>query len=127
MYPENIKLNAGKLQFKRKEVKFMGNIITSGKIKAYLAKISGIIQMPTPCNKAAVLRFIGMVNYLFSFCEHLSAAVQLLRNLTQNSVLLSWSKAKDDASAIAKEIYFKFADIAILQFGPAGFHTSGRK
>ena len=70
--------------------------------------------MPTPCNKAAVLRFIGMVNYLFPFCEHLSAAIQQLQNLAQNSVLLRWSKAQDDAFAKAKDIYFKFADIVIL-------------
>ena len=66
--------------------------------------------MPTPCNKAAVLRFIGMVNHLFPFCNHLSAAIQPLRNLTQNGVLLSWSKAQDDAFAIAKDICLKIGD-----------------
>ena len=45
----------------------MRNIITSGKIKADPAKVSGTIQMQTPCNKAAVLRDIGMVNYFFPF------------------------------------------------------------
>ena len=110
---QNMKLNAGKLQFKTKEVKFMGNIITSGKIKANPATVSAIIQMPTPCNKAAVLRFINMVIHLFPFCEHLLAAVQPLRNLNQNSVLLSLSKAQDDAFSKAKENYFKFADIVI--------------
>ena len=70
--------------------------------------------MPTPCNKAAVLRFMNMVNYLFPFCEHFSAAIQPLRNLTQNSVLLNWSNAQDDALAKAKEIYFKFADVVII-------------
>ena len=64
---QNIKLNAGKLQFKLKEVKFMGNIITSEGMKADPGKVSGIIQMPTPRNKAAVLRFIGMVNFLSIF------------------------------------------------------------
>ena len=66
--------------------------------------------MPTPCNKAAVLRFISMVNHLFPFCDHLSAAIEALRNLTQNGVLLSWSKAQDDAFAKAKDICLKIAD-----------------
>ena len=37
--------------------------------------------MPTRRNKAAVLRFIGMVNYLSPFCEHLSSIIKPLRIL----------------------------------------------
>ena len=47
----------------------MGNTFTSGKIKGDPAKVSGTIQMQTPCNKAAVVRFIGMVNYFFPFAS----------------------------------------------------------
>ncbi|CAB4002182.1 Hypothetical predicted protein [Paramuricea clavata] len=109
---QNIKLNAGKLQFKLKEVKFMGNIITSEGMKADPGKVSGIIQMPTPRNKAAVLRFIGMVNYLSPFCEHLSATIQPLRNLTQNGVPFNWSQAQDDAFTKAKELISKSPTLA---------------
>ncbi len=75
-------------------------------------KVSGIIQMPTPRNNAAVLRFIGMVNYLSPFCEHPSATIQPLWNLTQNGVPFNWSQAQDDAFTKAKELISKSPTLA---------------
>ena len=109
---KNIKLNPDKLQFKLKEVKFMGNIITSAGIKADPGKIAAITQMPTPRNKAAILRFIGMVNYLSPFCEHLSSIIKPLRNLTQNGVQFNWSETQENAFKNAKEVIAKAPTLA---------------
>lgn len=99
---ENIKLNPDKLQFKLREVKFMGNIITPTGIKADPGKVTAIIQMP----------FIGMVNYLSPFCEHLSSTIKLLRNLTQNGVPFNWSQAQEDAFNKAKDLIAKAPTLA---------------
>ena len=48
---KNIKLNPDNLQFKVKEVKFIGNIITSEGIKADPGKIATITKMPTSAAK----------------------------------------------------------------------------
>ena len=56
----NIKLNAQKLQFKLKEVKFMGTTITDQGIKPDPDKVAVITQMSAPQNKATLLRFIGI-------------------------------------------------------------------
>ena len=53
---KNIRLNPSKLQFKLKEVKFMGNIITHQGMQADPAKVSAITSMPAPRNKAGVQR-----------------------------------------------------------------------
>lgn len=63
-HQRSIKLNAGKLRFKLKEVKFMGTIISGNGMKPDPDEVAAITQMPTPQNKPALLRFIGMVNYL---------------------------------------------------------------
>ena len=110
---KNIKLNPDKLQFKLKEVKFMGKkIITSAGIKADPAKIAAITQMPTPRNKAVILRFIGMVNYLSAFCEHLSLIIKPLRNLTQNGVQFNWFEAQENAFKKAKDVIAKAPTLA---------------
>ena len=83
--------------------------------------------MPTPCNKAAVLRFKGTVNYFPPFCEHSSTTIQPLQNPIQHGVSFNWSNAQDDAFAKAKELISKSPTSSKLLFGQAGSHTSGRK
>ena len=63
-HQRNIKLNADKLQFNLKELKFMGTIISDQGMKPDPEKVAAITQMPTPQNKVALLRVIGMVNFL---------------------------------------------------------------
>ena len=86
-----IKLNAAKLQFKLKELKFMGTIISDQGMKPDPDKVAAITQMQAPENKAAFLRFIGMVNYLSPFCVNLSSLIQPLQILTQETVPFIWS------------------------------------
>ena len=100
----NIKLNAAKLQFKLKELKFMGTIISDQGMKMDLDKVAAITQMQPPENKAALLRFIGMVNYLSPFCANPSSVIQPLRMLTQESVPFIWSKVQDGAFNKAKQL-----------------------
>ena len=82
-HQKNIKLNAAKLQFKLRELKFMGTIISDQGMKPDPDKVAAITQMPPPENKPALLRFIGMINYLSTFFANLSSVVQPLRMLTQ--------------------------------------------
>lgn len=103
-HERKIKLNATKLQFKLKELKFMGTIISDQGMKPDPDKIAAITQMPPPQNKAALLRFIGMVNYLSPFCENLSTVIQPLRVLTQEAVPFLWSETQDRAFNKAKEL-----------------------
>ena len=99
---KNIKLNPNKLQFKLKEVKFMGNLITDKGMKPDPDKISAITNMPTPVDNAGLLRFIGMINYLSPFCQNLSTVIQPLRALTRHDTEFIWSSSQDKAFAEAK-------------------------
>ena len=78
---KNVRLNPSKLQFKLKEVKFMGNIITHQGMQADTAKVSAITSMPAPRNKAGVQWFIGMANYLSPYCPNLSTTIRPLNQL----------------------------------------------
>ena len=103
-HQKNIRLNAAKLQFKLKELKFMGTIISDQGMKPDPDKVAAITQIPPPENKAALLRFIGMVNYLSPFCANLSSVIQPLRMLTQEAVPFIWSNAQDNAFTKAKQL-----------------------
>jgi hypothetical protein len=94
---ENIKLNPDKVQFKLKEVKFMGNLLSEAGMKADPDKISAITQMPAPHNKAALQRYNGMINYLSPYCQNLSSVMRPLTRLTQDDVPFIWSRVQEEA------------------------------
>ena len=101
---KNIKLNQSKLQFKLKQVKFMGNIITDHGMQADPDKIAAITTMAPPRNKAGVQRFVGMANYLSPYCPNLSDTIRPLTRLTQSDTPFMWAKAQDDAFQKAKQL-----------------------
>lgn len=101
---KNVKLNPDKLQFKLREIKFMGNIITDTGIRADPEKIKAIVEMESPPNKAALLRFIGMANYLSPYCRNLSSTIQPLRMLTHDGVQYNWSDDQQTAFVTAKKL-----------------------
>ena len=114
---KNIKLNPTKLQFKLTEVKFMGNIITANGMKADPDKVTAITAMPTPRNKAALLRFLGMANYLSPYCSNLSTVIRPLTALTQKDLPFSWTEVQERAFNDAKQL---IAAAPILQYYDLG-------
>ena len=101
---KNIKLNQNKLQFKLKQVKFMGNIITDQGTQEDPDKIAAITTMAPPQNKAGVQRFVGMANYLSHYCPNLSNTIRPLTQLTQSNTPFMWAQAQDDAFQKAKHL-----------------------
>jgi len=101
---KTIKLNSDKLQFKLREIKFMGNIVTDKGIHADPDKVKAITEMETPSNKSALLRFIGMANYLSPYCKNLSSTIQPMQMLTHDGIPYSWSDEQQSAFDKAKAL-----------------------
>ena len=110
---KNIKFNPTKFQLKKKEIKFVGHIITSEGIKADPDKIAAIVNMEAPHDKASLLRFIGMVNFLSPYCENLSATIRPLTELTKDGMVFMWSDSQQESFSKAKEI---IANAPVLQY-----------
>lgn len=110
---KDIRFNPSKFQFKQKELKFVGHIITEHGIKADPDKVSAIVNMEPPQNKAELLRFIGMVNFLSPFCANLSATIRPLTALTKDNMSFLWSISQQEAFRKAQDI---IANTPVLQF-----------
>ena len=67
-HERNIKLNKEKALLHRKEVPFMGHVITNEGLKADPQKLRVVLEMPTPIDVAWVQRFVGFANYLGNSC-----------------------------------------------------------
>ena len=57
------KFNTAKLQYKVREVKCMGNIVSGSGRKPDVEKVRAITQLSSPQGKEELQRFLGMVNY----------------------------------------------------------------
>ena len=79
----DLHLSGKKLQFKAMSVTFMGHRLTDKGLEPDPAKISAIMEMPQPEDKAGVQCFLGMCQYLGKFCPNLSPIVLPLQELTK--------------------------------------------
>ena len=103
----NLKLNPRKVQFKLQNITFMGSVISEDGLHPDPLKIKAIVDMPTPEDKNAVMRFCGMANYLNSFCPNLSTVIKPLYDLTRNEQPFIWSPTHDAAFREAKDLMVK--------------------
>ena len=79
----SLKLNPEKLKFRLHELSFMGHKVTTNGLKPDESKIEAITSMPVPTDKKAVLRFLGMCNFLAQYIPRLSEACAPLRENQQ--------------------------------------------
>ena len=86
-----IKLNQKKCEFKMKEVKYLGHIISEEGIKIDPEKVADIINMPQPEDRAGVQRLLGSLNYLAKFIPNLSTMTHPIRQLLNKKSVFQWT------------------------------------
>ena len=93
----NITLNLEKCEFNKSEVRVLGNIISENGISPDPSKIAAIVNLPSPKNIKEVRSFLGMVNQLSKFTNHLADKTKPLRDLLSKKNSWTWSHAHDNA------------------------------
>ena len=78
-HERNITLNRDKLKLQRKEVSFMGHILTGNGVKMDPDKAKAVQDMPRPEDIEGVQRLNGFVNYLAKFLPGLADVMEPLR------------------------------------------------
>lgn len=100
----NVKFNKTKIQLKKTNVKFLGQIFSKDGITINKAYVEAIINMPIPENKTALLRFLGMVKFVGRFIPNLSKITSPLRNLTREDVQWHWNENHSTAITELKHL-----------------------
>ena len=85
----NITLNLEKCEFSKTTVKVLGNIVSSEGVSPDPDKIEAIVNLPAPKNVSEVRSFLGMINQLSKFTDHLADKTKPLRDLLSKKN--SWS------------------------------------
>ena len=93
----SIKFNLHKIQLKKSEVTYMGNIIGNGVVKPDYEKVRAIVEMPAPTCKKDIQRLLGMLNYLSQYIPNMSTITVPLRNLFKKDVPFEWNFEQEEA------------------------------
>ena len=109
----NVKFNFDKLQLRVNSVKYLGTIVTDEGIKPDPAKVSAIVNMPGPTDKATLRRLLGMVNFLSSHIPNLATITAPLRALLKLDTHFLWTHEHNSAFEKLKAL---LSDSPILQY-----------
>lgn len=89
----NLKINVGKCEFLKQEVKFLGFIVSGTGVKPNPVKTLPIKNWPKPSNVKELQRFLGMCTFYHKFVANLASVAtplyQLLK-VRRGLALVSW-------------------------------------
>lgn len=87
----NLKLNPTKCDFLRKEILYLGHIISSEGVSPDPNKIKVLLQYPKPKNADETKRFVAFANYYRRYIPNFSSIAAPLNSLTKKGVTFTWT------------------------------------
>lgn len=100
-----------KSQFIRKEVTFLGHIVSQKGIKIDPTRINSIVNYPIPRNIKELRAFLGLINYEHRFCPNFSRQIEPLLSLLRKNRSWSW---KTEQQAAFESVKHSFLDNVFL-------------
>ena len=92
-----LRFNPDKCQIGLSEVKYFGHVISSTGLRPDPEKMSAIINMPNPTNRAELQTILGMITYLTKFQSNLSSITSPMRELLRDDVDFNWTSRQSEA------------------------------
>lgn len=99
-----LQLQPTKCEFLRREVNYLGHVITEEGVKPDPKKIQCIVNYPTPTNAKEIKSFLGLVGYYRRFIQDFSKKAKPLTNLLKQNQQFSWSDLCQDSFSYFKNI-----------------------
>lgn len=86
----NLKINPEKSEFLKKEIVYLGHIVSSSGIKPNPSKIKAVENFPRPTSKKKVLEFLGKVGYYRKFIKNFAEISEPLNQLVRADQKFIW-------------------------------------
>ena len=100
----NLKLHPDKCEFLRREVQYLGHIITENGIKPDPSKISAVENFPIPLNVKNVKSFLGLAGYYRKFIMNFSEVVAPITKLLKKNVDFNWTEVQQKSFTKLKNL-----------------------
>ena len=112
-----LKLKPTKCQFIRKEVEFLGHVITPEGLKTSQCHIDAVTKFPAPKTVTEVRQFMGLASYYRRLVKSFATVAQPLHALTRKGASFVWSVACQEAFAGLKKRLTAAPILAYPSFG----------
>ena len=93
-----------KCEFLKKEIRFLGHLITAEGLKMDPDKVKAILEWPELTNEADVLSFLGLVNFYHKYLEHLADVATPISDLLKDENPFVWGPEQSDAFKQLKQL-----------------------
>lgn len=100
----NLKLNPSKCTFLKKQILYLGHLISNKGILPDPEKVSTIEKYPCPQNADEVKRFVAFTNYYRKFIPNFSEIAQPLNHLCRKNVLFNWDDTCQKSFEMLKKL-----------------------
>lgn len=108
----NVTINIDKCQFFRKQVSFLGHIISTEGIKMDTDKIKTIQDFKTPSKKKEIQSYLGFLNFYRKYVKKFAHIIEPLIELTRNNVKWKWEEKHQRAFEESKKAFLN--DVIIM-------------
>ena len=112
-----LKLKPVKCQFIRKEVDYLGHMLTPEGLKVNTRLVEAVANFPQPQNISEVCRFLGLASYYRQFVPQFSKIAQPLCALTCKGAAFLWNGETQAAMEQLKEKLTQAPVLAYPSFG----------
>ena len=86
------------------KVAYLGFIVSKDGISPDLAKVEAIVSWPIPCSISKICGFLGLAGWCKVFVKEYAFITKPLTQLSRKDEDFTWSKFKDQALNLVKEI-----------------------
>ena len=114
----NLKLQPTKCKFLRKEVAYLGHVITEEGVKPDQNKIQAVQNYPAPRTPKGIKEFLGLTGYYRRFIPEFSKTARPLTSLLKKDVSFDWGPSQKTAfdhlrSALQKEPILQYPNFEL--------------
>ena len=110
---KNVRLGKDKFVLRFDTINFMGHTISKSGLQTTDEKVAAITEYPAPTSLEELRRFLGMVNYLSRYLDHLADILHPLQNLLKKDTQWNWSEAQEQ---VFQRIKIMIATSPVLAF-----------
>ncbi len=100
----DLHLKKVKCDFFKKELQYLGHILSPDGIRPLPDKLSAIRDLPWPTSTTEVCQFLGLTGYYHKFVPHYSTTAKPLSRLTKKDLPFAWDEAAEKAFCLLRDL-----------------------
>lgn len=100
----NLKIQPDKCEFLRKEVMYLGHLITDEGVKPDANKVKAVREFPVPKSPKDIKSFLGLAGYYRRFIPNFSNITKPLTKLLKKDICFAWTSLQQDAFEKLKDV-----------------------